>query len=128
MKDGLKSKQKMNFRYVCTHMGKNDQVGWFIWKAICRLFLISKGFKSRFILEIQPLNILGIIIFSIFGCSLGNKSQKSNDKILIKVQETVISGIFLVFSSGKYHFTEKRFYQILGITILGLCAKFQRKI
>ena len=84
--------------------------------------------KNRFVLEIQPLNILGIIIFSIFGCSFGDISQKSNDKIMRKVQENVISGIFPEFSPGKYHFIEKRFYQILGLTILGLCAKFQRKI
>ena len=40
--------------------------------------------------------------------SLSKKSQKTNDKILRKVQKTVISGIFPAFSPGKKSYFENR--------------------
>ena len=59
---------------------------------------------------------------------MSKKSQKTNDKILRKVQKTVISGIFPAFSPGKILFGNIRLDDYLAITILHLCAKFQQKI
>ena len=58
--------------------------------------------------------------------SLSKKSQKTNDKILRKVQKTVISGIFPAFSPGKIFFSKIGLRHILGITILHHCAKNQK--
>ena len=55
--------------------------------------------------------------------SLSKKSQKTNDKILRKVQKTVISGIFPAFSPGKIFFSKIRLRHIFGIVILHFCAK-----
>ena len=59
--------------------------------------------------------------------SLGRKSQKTNDKILSKVQKTLISGIFPAFPPGIKFFPKIGLRHFLGIAILYHCAKNQKK-
>ena len=55
------------------------------------------------------------------------KIRKTNDEISRKCQKTGFFGIFPAFSAGKIFFPKIGLRHILGIAILHLCAKNQKK-
>ena len=59
---------------------------------------------------------------------LCKKSEKTNDKISRKCQKTGFSGTFPAFSAKKKFFSKIGLRHILGIAILHLCAKNQKKL
>ena len=59
--------------------------------------------------------------------SLSKKSEKTNDEISRKCPKTGFSGIFPAFSAGNEFFLKIGLRHILGIAILHLCAKNQKK-
>ena len=62
-----------------------------------------------------------------FPPHLHKKSEKSNEAILHKVQKTLFLGIFGPKLAQKIFFSKVELRHILGITILHLCAKNQKK-
>ena len=63
-------------------------------------------------------------------CTLSfcQKSEKTNEVILHKVQKTLFLGGFWTKFASKKFFQEIRLPHILGIAILHLCAKNQQKL
>ena len=63
----------------------------------------------------------------IFLC-LFQKSEKTNEAILHKVQKTLFLGSFWPKFAPKFFFSKIGLRHILGIAILHLCAKNQKKL